>query len=420
MSFLTNFFVIGSYVILAVALSMGLQAIGGVAPVVGWLAAAVLFLFAGAVHGALNRAQENAVLAAEIDTLRNALHATERDLAEVAARMDGAETELSGVSNARANRLASEMQVLERLVQEFATGIAERTADAQRAAPTTEDEGERPNDAWKVERFDKANPSAFDRASKDQILTAVRESLAQNRVDLYLQPIVSLPQRRLRFYEALTRLRADSGDILMPRHYLRVAESAGLMSTIDNLLLFRSVQIIRKLTEAGGDEFVFCNVSARTLQDKDFFRIFLDFMETNTELAPRLVFEFAQAALDGCGPLEIANLRRLMGLGFHFSIDQVSDLAVDATALREQGFRYFKVPAAIICGGGQDGTAEIEAIKANLFRQGIDLIAEKIEDDAAVDAIVAAGVDFGQGYLLGEPRPAADEPLTSSGEGAAA
>ena len=45
---------------------------------------------------------------------------------------------------------------------------------------------------------------------------------------------------------------------------------------------------------------------------------------------------------------------------------------------------------------------------------GIDLIAEKIEDDVAAAKVVEAGVDFGQGYLLGEPRPAATEPLSSA------
>jgi len=54
MSFLTNIFVIGSYVIIALALSMGLQAFAGVEPVVGWLAAAVFFLFAAQIHGTLN------------------------------------------------------------------------------------------------------------------------------------------------------------------------------------------------------------------------------------------------------------------------------------------------------------------------------------------------------------------------------
>ncbi len=424
MSFLTNMFVLGSYVIVALALALGLQAFAGVPPVVGWLAAAILFLFAGQVHGALNRAQENAGLSAEIETLRAALAAAERDLGSMALRLDQAEGQLTGIGDLRRWRLAAEMKVLENLVQEFAGSIVERTATAQRIASSegTGASDEAPNEAWKVAGFDASNPSAFDRATKDQLITAIRDSLAENRVELYLQPIVSLPQRRLRFYEALTRLRTDSGEILMPRHYLRVAEAAGLVSTIDNLLLFRSVQIVRMLMEENSDELVFCNISARSLQDENFFRVFLDFLEGNTALARRLVFEFAQDALDICGPLELSSLRRLAGLGFRFSMDQVSAIDFDAGSLRDRGFRYVKVPAALIARRGRaaPGMTGIAEIKENLARRGIDLVAEKIEDDATVNAIVAAGVDFGQGYLLGEPRPAAEEPLTAQSTGAAA
>jgi cyclic-di-GMP phosphodiesterase TipF (flagellum assembly factor) len=158
--------------------------------------------------------------------------------------------------------------------------------------------------------------------------------------------------------------------------------------------------------ETGGDEKIFCNISTRSLQDKAFFGEFLDFMEMNTDLAGRLIFEFSQETLDVCGPLELANLRRLTGLGFRFSMDQVTALDFDAASMRDRGFAFVKAPVGVLVDAADAG-----AIKARLARFGIDLIAEKIEDDRAVDAIVAAGVDFGQGYLLGEPRPAAAEPL---------
>jgi len=412
MSFLTNFFVIGSYVIVAIALSMGLQAFGGVEPVVGWLAAAVFFLFAGQIHGTLNRAQETETLAREIETLRKALFNAEAEIETMGERLAQIEPRLEGAADRRNRRLTSELNVLEKLVQQFAGNIAERAAHDLDIG-----DGEQLNPKWNIAKFDKSHPSAFDHANDSQLITAVRESLAGNRVDLFLQPIVSLPQRRLRFYEALTRLRADSGEVLMPRHFLRVAEGTGLVSTIDNLLLFRSVQIVRKLMDAGGNQKIFCNISTCSLQDKAFFGEFLDFMELNTDLTGRLFFEFSQDTLEVCGPLELANLRRLTALGFRFSMDQVSHLDLDANGLRDRGFAFVKVPSHILTA---DDAPDIAAIKDRLARAGIDLIAEKIEDDDAATRVVQAGVDFGQGYLLGEPRPAATEPLALKQDGAAA
>jgi uncharacterized protein YecA (UPF0149 family) len=58
----------------------------------------------------------------------------------------------------------------------------------------------------------------------DVVAVGIHEALAENRVDLYLQPVVSLPQRRTIFYESFTRLRAADDRVMMPAEYLSAAE----------------------------------------------------------------------------------------------------------------------------------------------------------------------------------------------------
>jgi len=413
MSFLTNILILGSYAIVAIALTMGLQTYGNVDPFVGWLAASVFFLFASQVHGALNRSQDSLGLSEEIDNLRRALAAAERDLNEMHGRMDHVREDLDNADKKRNDKLVTEMKVLESLVQQLANGVAARaveTRDTMRAAvdaPAQDTEEEEVSPAWQVAGFDGANPSDFDKASDAQLLDVVRSSLEMNRVDLYLQPIVSLPQRRLRYYEALTRLRADDGEIIMPRHYLRVAETAGLISTIDNLLLFRCVQVVRRLIERSREVGVFCNISSHSLQDNLFFPQFLEFMESNVDLAGRLIFEFGQETIEMCGPMELANLRRLAGLGFQFSMDRVSNLQIDPEFLHDRNFRFVKVPTPVLLDEERNAASDLHIgdFKQMLSRYGLDLIAEKIEDDRVAAEVVEIDVDFGQGFLFGEPRP---------------
>ncbi len=59
------------------------------------------------------------------------------------------------------------------------------------------------------------------------LIETIREALTENRVDLYLQPVVSLPQRKTIFYESFSRLRDVSGRVLMPAEYLSVADAEG-------------------------------------------------------------------------------------------------------------------------------------------------------------------------------------------------
>src|SRR5581483_7709381 len=162
-----------------------------------------------------------------------------------------------------------------------------------------------------------------------ELLEIIRSSLEENRVDLYLQPIVSLPQRKLRFYEALSRLRSEDGTVIMPSQYMKVAAPAGLMSVVDNLLLFRCVQIVRRLVQKTREIAIFCNISGDTLADAEFFPQFLEYMQHNKDLAGQIVFEFGQAAVLKAAAAGEANLRQLAALGFALSMDHIETLALD-------------------------------------------------------------------------------------------
>jgi cyclic-di-GMP phosphodiesterase TipF (flagellum assembly factor) len=155
------------------------------------------------------------------------------------------------------------------------------------------------------------------------VLGIVQEALRLDRVDVYLQPIVSLPQRKNRYYECFTRIRSEDGTMIGPGQYIGVAEREGLVSSIDNMLLFRCVQLVRRTQRRNYDTAFFCNISRESLSDTDSIADFVDFVSENTDLAPKLFFEFGQADIESAPPITIGNLARLADLGFRFSLDQL-------------------------------------------------------------------------------------------------
>jgi cyclic-di-GMP phosphodiesterase TipF (flagellum assembly factor) len=217
----------------------------------------------------------------------------------------------------------------------------------------------------------------------------------------------------LRFYEALSRLRAEDGSVIMPAQYIKVAAPAGLMSVVDNLLLFRCVQIVRKLTVKNKGIGVFCNISGDTLLDAEFFPQFLEYMHQNRDLAGQIVFEFSQDAVLKAGKGGEANLHYLSGLGFALSMDHVETLALDFTKLKNLGFRHLKVRADTLTKGMGMAQAAVgaEDIKKLLERHGLNLIAERVEDEKTVLQLLDFAVDFAQGYLFGEPRALREDAL---------
>ena len=245
-------------------------------------------------------------------------------------------------------------------------------------------------------------------SADELLLEMIRSSLEEDRAELYLQPIVTLPQRRTRFYEGLTRLRGPEGQMIMPADYTRVAEPAGMMSTVDNLLLLRCVHVVRQLRERGDMTAVFCNMSAHSIMDSSFFDQFISFMEQNKDLSSQLIIELSQATLARLGEPEQKNLMSLSMLGFRFSLDRVTSLKFDMPHLKAFGFGFIKVPAMLLL-GRNDGHANADIHPSDLGellgRYDIELIAEHIEDEGTVRHVQDFDVSCAQGYLFGHPRP---------------
>ena len=253
---------------------------------------------------------------------------------------------------------------------------------------------------------------AFAGLDRDGIIAAIRRAIDGGGIDLYLQPVVTLPQRKVRYYEALSRLKADNGDLVPAEDFLDYAEAGSLMPSLDHLSVQRCVQVVRRLLLKSRDVGVFCNISSATLTDAGFAK-FLEFMEANRAIAPALVFEFTQSAVRAMGPIEHESLAALAERGYRFSIDNLTDLRVDARELNERGFRFVKAPAGLLF--NRVGLVSTDIHPADfsdlLGRFGIDLIADHIENESTVVDLLDYDVRFGQGVLFSPPRPVRAEAL---------
>jgi cyclic-di-GMP phosphodiesterase TipF (flagellum assembly factor) len=251
-----------------------------------------------------------------------------------------------------------------------------------------------------------------EKGASPEMLAAIRSAIEANRIDLHLQPIVTLPQRKVRYYEAMSRLRTQSGDVVLAAEFISQAEAGGLMPKIDNLVVFRCVQVLRRLLLKNREVGVFCNLSVATLTDAVVFPQLLEFLDANRAIAPSLVLEFTQSGLRGAGPIETESLAALKACGFHFSMDNVTDLRLEPRELASRGFRFVKLRASLIL--NRSGiTADIHPgdLPDLLARFGIDLIAEKIESEGSVVDLLDFDVKFGQGFLFSPPRPVRAEAL---------
>ncbi len=361
-----------------------------------------------------------------------------RQVGELGRRVAAVESNALAVAppgRKAADPLAREIEELGNLVSQLAESVAAHDAmlqdggrSAQMAAAPATIASQEAMPPAAVETVaadgpDAATPSdspaagPFKGLDREAIVALLRGAIDANRVDLYLQPIVTLPQRKVRFYEALTRLRTEDGTMLLPEDYLGYAEAAGLLPKIDNLLLFRSVQVLRRLHVKNREVGLFCNIALQTLNDTEIFPQIAQFLEANRVLAPSLVLEFTQDAWRSMGLLESEGLEGIAGYGFRFAMDRVSDLRLEPRQISERSIRYIKVPAELLMGRAGVG-ADIHAADLSdlLGRFGVSLIADQVEREATVVDLLDYDVRFAQGLLFSPPRPVRADALQGVGE----
>lgn len=365
----------------------------GIDIAVAALSGVVVFLCVRYVHDRIELARDKREMIEDLNTIHGATLSLRGAHEDTKKKVIEITTALARRVEAHEKKVAGELKFLERLLTDFPVQPASE-------APVE----------IKPNVIPAAAPGNARTLGDPAMLELVRRALEENRVDLYLQPIVSLPQRKVRFYEALTRLRSADGGVVMPSQFIKVAAPAGLMSVVDNLLLFRCIQLVRRLTQKSRDVAVFCNISEHTLADAEFFPQFLDFLRNNRDLAGHIVFEFAQDTVVQAGRAAETGLKALHELGFRLSLDQVTALDCNFTKLRAQGFHFVKVKARMLIAGMKQANAPVAAedFKELLARAGIDLIVERVEEEKTVVQLLEFNVGYGQGFLFGEPRPIRD------------
>ena len=405
MPIITHILLYAAYAMVSLTVGLALNQVGGEGLGSSILGGIGLFSACAVTHAGIAASaaagrigQTEKKIKHDMERLRTAHREVAADIDAVQTRLDQIETQVAFAAPPQPQQIEAqppaqiELRMIDQIVDKLGAAMDARLGTLQSAGNITP-----------------INPTAA-RGPMD----LVREALMENRVELHLQPIVQLPQRKTAFYEGFTRLKDASGRLILPTEFIPAAEQAGLMGTIDNVLLFRCVQIVRKLMKQDRRIGIFCNLSPAALADEHFFPQFLEFMRENRDLAGSVIFEIPQDAYENRTSIEARAMSKLVDLGFRFSIDRVSNTEVDLPDLERSGVRYLKVAAntlieQVVHRGMRPRssiTREIAStdIAAVFQRYGVDLIAERIEAEDAVLEVLDIDVPYAQGHLFGAPR----------------
>jgi EAL domain-containing protein (putative c-di-GMP-specific phosphodiesterase class I) len=260
------------------------------------------------------------------------------------------------------------------------------------------------------------------RAQRDlQNRCDLQEVLLADQLTTVFQPIVRLEPRRRRVlgYEALSR--GPAGSVYqMPQRLFDMAEEADLVFELDRKCRRRALAS-GTLLPAGAKLFV--NVFPSAMYDPEFQGAALVHLAERYGLTPdRVVLEITErAAIENCEVFSEA-LAELTQFGFSIAVDDVGTGYSGLEKIAHLNPRYLKFDRELIhnIDSSYIRREMTRALKAFADRIGSTIIAEGIEKEGELQALLDLGIEYGQGYLLGRPAGAFLPPTVAPAPTAAA
>jgi diguanylate cyclase (GGDEF)-like protein len=232
-------------------------------------------------------------------------------------------------------------------------------------------------------------------------LHVIRESIEQDRIVPFFQPIMSNRSGSIEKFEALMRIRTADGEFISPGAFFDIAKKSKLYPDLSGRIIEKSANIIRM-----NDKEVSINISLEDIVHPD-VRKKIELLVSEDQIGKRVVFEL----LESEGIENYNEVSRFIELvkkhGCKIAIDDFGAGYSNFEHILRLRVDYLKIDASLIKPIATDANAHaiVETIVSFASRLGIQTVAEFVHSEAVQRVVRTLGVDYSQGYFVGKPLP---------------
>jgi len=237
----------------------------------------------------------------------------------------------------------------------------------------------------------------------DRILLAMRE----DRFVLYAQPILGSAGDAARCFELFLRMRDEHGELVFPADIIPTAERLGIIGEIDRWVARRAIRLLA-LAQADDPDVQFSiNFSGAAFSDAALLDVIREEFEQTSASPKGLIIEITESTTIANIEAATTFIRAIREIGCRFSLDDFGSVASSYYYLKHLPVDFLKIDGSLVTGLATD-SADANFVRTIVeMCRGLDIrtVAEYVENEQAMHAISATGVDFVQGYYVGVPEP---------------
>lgn len=242
--------------------------------------------------------------------------------------------------------------------------------------------------------------------------TAVRQvlnnALDENRLQMYLQPIVRAGDEKVVGCEALARLDDRNGDVIYPDEFIPAAEQNGIIIPLGEQMFRKACAFIASERVNLGDiEWINVNLSPIQCMDDSLADHFLEIIQELAVDARTVFLEVTEKALNDASVLH-KHMAKLREEGVSFVLDDFGSFSSNLDRLKENPFMSIKLDRKMVWNYFKSPDSILPHIIAACHEMNLTVVAEGIENSYMAETLRMLGCDYFQGYYYSRPIPAAD------------
>jgi len=259
------------------------------------------------------------------------------------------------------------------------------------------------NTVWK---YDSEDAAIRERHRDIYWIPIIREALIKKSFFLVFQPVVKLSNGEISHYEVLIRLRGENGVIISPGEFIPAAERMGLIHGIDLWVVESAIDYLAALPTEQSYISLAVNLSSIAFQDLSLLPTIKQKLEMTGVRAERLTFEITETAAVENYKQTRSMINHIRALGCHFALDDFGAGFCSFNYLKTFPVDYVKIDGQFITNLLNDETDQmlVRSMHQIAKKMGKKTIAEFVECPETIHFLREIGVDYGQGYIFGQPN----------------
>lgn len=242
---------------------------------------------------------------------------------------------------------------------------------------------------------------------RNEIDRIISNAIAENRFQMYYQPIYSVKEKRFLSAEALIRLQDEKYGFISPELFITAAENNGMIFQIGEFVLDSVCSFLAECSQTGRPiDYIELNLSMKQCMQSSLKEKVLYYIRKYNLKPEQLNLEVTETAANTAQDIVENNIWELSKQSIAFSLDDYGTGYSNISRIMSLPFRIVKIDKSMTDKVFDSKMKTVLKYNISLLKEiGMEIVVEGVETEEVLKQFEEMGCDYIQGYYFSKPLP---------------